>query len=111
MQLLQALKTQVEREESPFRIQLLKEDIQRLEKLLELAQTANDLAGFQKAGSRIGWTQNDMMTHRVAEPLNAVLEAIYHYHHGEKTADDEKLVHDAWLELCVERNEKLIKCL
>lgn len=111
MQLLRSLQDQLEREQSPFRTQLLREDISRLEKLQALVETAGDLAEFQKAGSRIGWTQNDMMTHRIAEPLNAVLEAVYRYHHGPKADEDERRVHDAWLQLCVERNEKLIKCL
>lgn len=111
MKLLRTLQDQLEREQSPFRVQLLKEDIGRIERLQALADAAGDLSEFQNAGSRIGWTQNDMMTHRIADPLNRVLEAIYLYHHGPKAEEDERRVHDAWLGLCAERNEKLIKCL
>lgn len=111
MQLLSTLRDQLAREQSPFRVQLLKEDILRLEKLQALAETAGDLAEFQKAGSRISWTQNDMMTHRIAEPLSGFLDAFYGYRLGQKTEADERRIHDAWLRLCAERNEKLIKCL
>lgn len=111
MQLLGDLKEQMEREQSPFRLQLLKEDISRLEKLQALAKTASDLAEFQKLGSHIGWTQNDILTYRIAEPLRTLLEAVYLYHQGPKSAEHERRIRDAWIRLCGERNKKLIKCL
>ena len=111
MQLLSTLRDQLEREQSPFRVKLLKEDILRLEKLQALVETASDVSEFQKAGARIGWTQNDMMTHRIAEPLNRFLDAFYGYYLGQKTEEEERRVYEAWLYLCTDRNEKLIKCL
>ncbi|MGI9464996.1 MAG: hypothetical protein ACR2OM_13700 [Aestuariivirgaceae bacterium] len=108
MQILNDLKSQLALEQSMFRAQLMREDIARLEKLLVLAGTSADLAAFKKAGTYIGWTQNDMMTHRVAEPLGTLLDAIFDY--SADQARDEA-VSTAWLEFCKMRNEKLIKCL
>lgn len=111
MQLLGELKDLMEREESPFRLQLLKEDIARLEKLQSLSKEARDLTEFHAAGASIGWTQNDMMTHRIAASLKALLDAIYAYHQGAKSAEHERCIRDAWIHLCDERNKKLVKCL
>ena len=108
MQIRKELQAQLEREDSMFRAQLMREDVARLDKLLALADDSQDLAAFKKAGTYIGWTQNDMMTHVMAEPLSDLLEAIYAWR---KDEGDETAINAAWLNFCRERNEKLIKCL
>ena len=108
MKLLDELQARVQREDSMFRAQLMREDIARLDKLITLADDSEDLAAFKKAGTYIGWTQNDMMTHLMAEPLSGLLEAIYAWRKG---AGDEAEINTAWMAFCAERNEKLIKCL
>ena len=108
MQLRDELQARLEREDSMFRAQLLREDIARLDKLVALASDSEDLAAFKKAGTYIGWTQNDMMTHVLKEPLGDLMEAIYAWRWSE---GDEAAIRDGWLAFCAARNEKLIKCL
>ena len=108
MQICDELQSRLQREESMFRAQLMREDIVRLERLVALADSSEDLAAFKKAGTYISWTQNDMMTHLLASSLDGLLDAIYAWR---KTAGDEAAINTAWLAFCAERNEKLIKCL
>jgi hypothetical protein len=111
LQILDELRFHLEHEQSIFRAQLMREDIARLEKLAALADQSEDIAAFKKSGTYIGWTQNDMMTHQVAEPLGDLLEAIFAYYtEGAGEALDQS-VRTAWFEFCKMRNEKLIKCL
>ena len=94
-----------------FRAQLMREDIARLEKLQSLAKGSSDIAEFRKNGTYIGWTQNDMMTHQLSEPLAKLLDSVYEFQtYGPDTQRD-KAVRDAWIELCVVRNKVLFKCL
>lgn len=111
MQILQELQTRIASEQSMFRAQLMREDVARLDKLLTLAGESADLAAFKKAGTYIGWTQNDMMTHLLSESLGDLLDAIYAYRAEGSTDTSEAKVRTAWAGFCVERNEKLIKCL
>ena len=111
MELIEELRALAENEESMFRAQLHREDIARLEKLTQLAGTSESLEDFKKAGTYIGWSQNDMMTHRIAGSLSELLDAIYQQHHSERSSKNTSAVKEAWIRLCQERNEKLIKCL
>ncbi|NNE24560.1 MAG: hypothetical protein HKN11_18320 [Rhizobiales bacterium] len=108
MQIRDELQSQLQCQESMFRAQLMREDIARLDKLVTLADDSQDLAAFKKAGTYIGWTQNDMMTHLLASSLDSLLDAIYAWRAG---TGDEAAINTAWTDFCTERNEKLIKCL
>jgi hypothetical protein len=111
LQILDELRSRLEHEQSVFRAQLMREDIARLEKLAALADESEDIAEFRKSGTYIGWTQNDRMTHLIAEPLGDLVDAVYAYcTEGAGEALDHS-VREAWLEFCKMRNEKLIKCL
>ena len=89
-------------EESPFRAQLLREDVARLRRLEALAAD-HDEESFVKAGMRIGWTQGDARTHELREPLEAFLRAVY--------AADEPLIVRTWESLHRVRMERLLGCL
>ena len=108
MQICDELQSRLQSEGSMFRAQLMREDIARLEKLVALADDSQDLAAFKKAGTYIGWTQNDMMTHILSESLGGLLDAIYAWR---KNGGEEAAINAAWINFCAERNEKLIKCL
>ena len=69
MRLIETLNRRASAEESPFRAQLLREDVARLKKLRELARGSRDLAAFKTAGMRIGWTQGDARTHELREAV------------------------------------------
>ena len=111
MQILDELRAGLEREQSLFQAQLMREDIARLEKLVTLAGQSEDVATFKQSGTHIGWTQNDLMTHMIAEPLGDLLDGVFAYcTEGAREAHD-RSVRAAWLDFCKVRNEKLIKCL
>jgi len=89
----------------------MREDIARLEKLVALAAQSEDAAALRASGIYIGWTQNDMMTHLVAEPLGELADAIFAYCTQGASEELDRSVCAAWLEFCKARNDKLIKCL
>jgi hypothetical protein len=103
MELIARLESLMAKEDSLFRAQLLREDIARLRKLEQLAQTAPDADAFKKAGMRIGWTQGDARTHELREPLVRLLDAVY--------ASQEEEIVLAWEALHRARMEKLVGCL
>jgi hypothetical protein len=111
LHILDELRSRLEHEQSIFRAQLMREDIARLEKLAPLAGQSEDIAAFRKSGTYIGWTQNDMMTHHVAEPLGDLLDAIFAYYTEGVGEGLDQSVSAAWFDFCKMRNEKLIKCL
>ena len=111
MQLLDDLRGKLELQDSMVRAQLMREDISRLERLWPLAESASNLAEFKKNGTYIGWTQNDMMTHQLSEPLSGLMEAIYDLQKNGPDAELDQNVSKAWAELCVVRNKVLFKCL
>ncbi|MCX7961620.1 MAG: hypothetical protein N2653_08605 [Burkholderiales bacterium] len=110
MRLIAELERLAAAETSLFRAQLLREDIARLAKLRELAQRAPDAEAFRKAGMRIGWTPGDTRTRELAEPLAALLDAVYA---AEKSGDAqaEDRVVAAWNEFNRFRIERLVGCL
>jgi hypothetical protein len=111
MRLIDTLLRLVEEEESPFRAQLLREDVQRLRRLGALARSAPDLAHFRKAGMRVGWTQGDLRTHELRAPLETLLEAVHACETGPADAAAEDRVEAAWRDLHRVRMERLVGCL
>ena len=108
MKLIADLETLIQKEQSLFRAQLLREDVARLRKLQELACTTKDLEAFKKSGMRIGWTQGDARTHELREPLERLLAAVYAF---EKDAAEEAPIAEAWEALHRVRMERLVGCL
>lgn len=111
MRLLDQLQRRIDAEQSPFRAQLLREDVARLTRLQELARSAEDLAAFKRAGIRIGWTQGDLRTHEISVPLERLLEAVYVHATRPTGPGEEAQLEAAWLELHRVRMERLIGCL
>ena len=111
MQILQQLKQQVESEESPFRAQLMREDIRRLETLVELAAQHADIEKFLKAGAMIGWTQGDLLTHQIKEPLDGFLRVLHGSERNGRPEGMECDVTAAWHAFSAARMERLVRCL
>jgi hypothetical protein len=111
MRLPETLERIAAEEPSPFRAQLLREDVTRLRRLEALARTAADLASFKQQGMRVGWTQGDLRTHELRAPLEALLEAVYEYETGATDAAAEDRIEVAWRELHRTRLERLVGCL
>lgn len=111
MRLVHELERHVAEEQSLFRKQLLREDIARLGKLRELARSARDRNAFMKAGMRIGWTQGDLRTHEIREPLEALLGFVYQYETGTGGDEQEARINSAWVAVHRARMERLVGCL
>jgi hypothetical protein len=103
MKLVAELEALIEREESPFRAQLLREEVARLRKLDALKASSPDLAGFVAAGMRIGWTPGEARTHELVDALKPFLQAV----HG----NDEAATVERWNALYRLRMERLLGCL
>ena len=98
-------------EPSPFRAQLLREDVARLRKLAELARTSPDADTYRRAAWRLGWTAQDARTGELREPLEALLAAVLDAQDGASHDAGEARVRAAWLELTRIRMERLTGCL
>lgn len=77
MDLIARLEASLLTEESYFRSQLLKEDIDRLHRLLGQSKAAESLAAFKKDGTMIGWTPGDTRTWELKSTLDPFLDAFY----------------------------------
>ena len=111
MSLVTEMEQRLEAEESPFRAQLLREDIARLRRLESLAREHADLESFAKEGLYIGWTQGDFRTHELKAPLEALLAAFHAYETGGRSDEQDRALHAAWANFDRERMEKLLGCL
>lgn len=110
MHLLDLLQQRINEEQSPFRAQLLREDVARLKRLQDLALTAANLEAFKRAGMRVGWTQGDARTKELCPQLEDFLEALYAWATQPGSAD-ETAIERAWYELHRVRMERLVGCL
>ncbi len=109
MDLQSRLKEIEENHDSLFRRQLAKEDLERFERLRDMASGSATLEAFIKDGLYAGWTQNDMRTHELKETILPVLEAFYEVVRGAK--GDEVALSNAWAAFEADRLNKLIHCL
>ena len=111
MRLVEELSGLLAREASPFRAQLLREDIARLSKVLAMARERRDLAEFRKQALYAGWTRDDMRTHELKEPLDKLLAAIHRSVGEPQDRGAEEAVTEAWVAFNRARIAKLIGCL
>ncbi|HZP93512.1 MAG TPA: hypothetical protein VFB20_11620 [Burkholderiales bacterium] len=111
MRLIDTLQRRAAQEESPFRAQLLREDVARLRRLRELARNNPDLTAFKAAGMRIGWTQGDARTQELRAPLERLLELVHEYETSDHGSELETAIDETWLELHRCRMERLLGCL
>jgi hypothetical protein len=111
MPLVTEMEQRLEAEESLFRAQLLREDIARLRRLESMARGHATLEAFAKDGLYIGWTQGDFRTHELAEPIEALLAALYAYETGGRNNEQDRALRAAWEAFDRQRMEKLLGCL
>ncbi len=110
MLLIDKLQLQLESEASPFRAQLIREDLDRLTKLQDLAAKHEDLQEFIDAGLYIGWTRDDMRTHELRDELSSLLEAIFCQRRQDPSEALEDDVIKAWITFSKKRMETVIHC-
>jgi len=112
MQLLESLERGVEREESVFRAQLMREDVGRLRRLEELADKVGSRDEFLKQGLYIGWTPDDLRTHEFKGELEPLLDAVYQRCRGEGDPGElDRRIDEAWRAFDAKRLERLVGCL
>jgi hypothetical protein len=111
MRLIADLETRIASEESPFRRQLLKEDVDRLKRLAELAARPGPKETYLRDGLFLGWTAGNFRTPEIEGSLKALLDAVYTLVREGAAPAREQAVADAWLALFNERLEKLTGCL
>ena len=91
---------------SYFRAALLREDLGRLNRLLDLAASAADEAAFMKAAGLAGWTPGDLRTRELKPWLDPFLRTWY----GAGDSSDRTLL-DLWHEFDRNRLDILAGCL
>lgn len=111
MRLVEEFERRLAGEQSPFQAQLLREDIVRLGKLQALARSELDPGAFENAAMHIGWTQGDLRTHEIREPLAALLARVYEYERGARNDEQEARIDAAWVVVHRARMERLVGCL
>ncbi len=111
MKLLEDLTNAANNVDSPFQSQLIREDIARLNKLLDLAGASATFKDFRKEGFYIGWTRDDLRTMEMAETLDRFLDTFYRFVVGENSAVTEQELIQDWSSFNRDRMEKLIGCL
>ena len=111
MDLIQALESRAEHEGSPFQKQLLLEDIERLKKIWDLCEVHSDQQEFLKAGLFIGWTNGDLRTTELKEPIENLLRSIFKLCKEGANEEAERDVRQAWITFIQIRMEKLVHCL
>jgi cell division FtsZ-interacting protein ZapD len=108
--LIDELEQRANIEQSPFRAQLLREDIVRIRKLEELVRSTPELDACRRAARRLGWTTLDARTHELAVPLDRLVDLVRQsLSVPAGTCDGE--IRDAWLELTRLRIESMVGCL
>ncbi len=112
MQLIETLSKVLAQEESLFRAQLLREDLERLRRLAALAEAAESRETFAREGAMIGWTPNDSRTHELKSALDPLLDAIYEAcRAGRPDPERDARVAEAWRSFDALRMERLVGCL
>jgi hypothetical protein len=110
VRLIDELEQLAKLEQSPFRAQMLREDVVRLRKLEELVRSIPEQDACRRAARRLGWTALDARTHELAAPLDQLVDAVRQSLSVAAGAYDEE-IRGAWLELTRLRMERMVGCL
>lgn len=111
MKLLDELRKTADQLESAFQAQLMREDIARIEQLVELARTAATYEDYERAGLYLEWTQGDLRTFELTADLKPFLEAVHATANTAATDATDRQIRDTWITFNTARMNKLIGCL
>ena len=106
---IDAVKAELDGDPSYFRAALLREDLGRLNRLLELAAGASDEAAFLKAAGLAGWTPGDLRTGELKPWLDPFLRAWYGA--AGAAGDSDAALLDLWRDFDRNRLDILAGCL
>ena len=111
MHLMKHLETVAASHESYVQRQLAKEDLARIAKLQDLARAHRDLSSLKKEALFIGWTNGDLRTHELSEPLHALIQAVHDFETQGPRNEYDAAIMTAWTEFHGLRLKILIHCL
>ena len=112
MRLIETLEQTIRSEDSPFRAQLLREDVQRIGALRDAAGTAPDENHLVEHALQLNWTASSERTQELAEPIGSLSRAVFQLVRHEAPDDAmQTQVERAWLELHQLRLERMVGCL
>lgn len=111
MELISFLEASSKNGASYFQQFLAKEDLVRINRLLEIAKAAENLANFLKDGIFIGWTKDDLRTHELKPALEPLLSKIFEYEKGAKSEVSDAQILQLWHEFHALRLKTLLHCL
>ena len=100
----------MERSQSVVQKQLLREDVERLRRLEELAEAHGSYEDFEHQGLFIGWTQGDFRTAELHATLKPFLKALHQAKHAPSDGADEE-VRTCWIAFNQDRSKRLVGCL
>lgn len=112
MRLIDTLEQTIRTEDSPFRAQLLREDVQRIGTLREAARTARDANHLIEQALQLNWTASAERTQELAEQISTLSRAVFELERHEAPDDAmQTTVERTWLELHRLRLERMVGCL
>jgi hypothetical protein len=113
MRLIETLQASIAGDDSPFRAQLMREDITRINELREAASELSSTDALRNVAIKLSWTATEARTNELAAHVHALSDAIFdHVSAAEQATDQqESAVEQCWLQLHHQRLETMIGCL
>lgn len=111
MKLLEEMRIRMDSLDSVFQKVLMRQDIERLEKLVTMVPEYEDRGKFVADGMKIGWTQNDLQTFKMNDSLSAFLRHFHDLNGAPDTPETEDALIESWREFHHDRMKKLVGCL
>lgn len=113
MRLIETLEASIAGDDSPFRAQLMREDVTRIKELSEAAKDLNSEQALQHTAMQLNWTASQARTDELATEIGALSQAIFeHVSAGESVTDQqESAVEQCWLRLHHQRLATMTGCL
>lgn len=111
MRLTEHLNSVIIENQGIVQVQLAKEDLSRIEKLIQLARASDDFKTMEKEALFIGWTKGDFRTHELSDPLKKLLRSVYDYEKNGMTGEHDDEIMKNWIEFHKMRLKVLVHCL
>jgi|GEM_PF-1991493 len=113
MRLIETLEASIAGDDSPFRAQLMREDITRINELREAAKELGSANALRNVAIQSNWTATQARTDELACEVHALSDAIFELVSANEQSTDqqESAVEQCWLKLHHQRLETMIGCL
>lgn len=113
MRLIETLRTSVAEDDSPFRAQVMREDIERINALRHAALELSDATALRRTAMDTAWTTTQARTNELSPQIEALSDAIFALESAGDNGTDamETAVERSWLALHQQRLERMVGCL